>query len=1129
MADTSSFISTSSSTKHNNNTTTALILDRTKAHLPCGGEWFSTQRHMITQLQHVHGGKGFTVAWDTGLDGQKAYGIYLSPTDFYQCLLQNAADQRWGYELIPQDIPCKGYMDIEWIGPEDQEHNRLQVVVKALREKIYSEFSITPEIYVNCGTRSIAAASAMSSTATTITTATTTSINPKKYEANEHKDLFKHSYHVVINNLIFENNHNGVMKSFFLSLVVPAEDNSSKSSNSSSAASASADQGKDECCWFYQHQPTTKNNKNSSKKKTHDNNNNNNDKDEDASPSLQKHQKTKKCIIDGGVYTRNRVFRLPLCCKKSGSPQVPLVRINGNPTQDDFTTKHFMDDEDKIIEDLLPFIISNPELPIITTPHTHTNSNKIITAAATSTTALFTQAKRARVTTAMPAAASAASAVDDAIVASSTITMKKKERDEPLPFPPILLQRLLISSGDNVSVISQTKYIEAADEWQVQCDQKKQRRICWVATPVCQQRFHDSNNCILFVKKNIESGCFSVKIHCTAAECCKNTHCMLGTVFFTRDLKWKATLASSFKGHINKKAGAITTAVTSTIATATNTAKIASQEELHHNICMDSSSQTTTMTMLPIMMEIEEESSFSNNKLESLHDESNNNIDTFTATSITTTTVSDKKKSKGGDQMEEEFISDNDDTNDHDMPDQQHTHKDNAAEEDNNNNNNDNMMMIDPEDPESNTYELVKNRFELSCFKVSSPFVYAKLVPGKNEPDLFNPVQLKHYFANKYFYECDENCAWKKCLFIPRWVGDVHIREVAEIVIDPLNINSANVYNMWSGFAAEKLQSVVFSQVDTAAIIGPIRRHINEVITIGNQHHTEWLLDYLANIIQRPHQKSQVAISLYGKQGCGKGILFDFFRTKVLGNACSFQTANPENDLMGRFSNGFVNRVFIQIDEVKSMHEFGDKLKNMITNGTLNYEKKGKDTIIVNNLTNLIFTSNNENALAVSTDDRRFVLFRCSNAHRGDASYFEALAAHLEQPHVARGFYQFLQARDLSAYPYDFQATRPITEYYIESQMSSIPVISRFFSAITNYACAESISAASLYRKYAEFHALGNYKFLHTENAFGRDVKRIAGVDKRRTSSGMVYKLDFEKIKQHLIDTNEYDADSSLN
>ena len=48
------------------------------------------------------------------------------------------------------------------------------------------------------------------------------------------------------------------------------------------------------------------------------------------------------------------------------------------------------------------------------------------------------------------------------------------------------------------------------------------------------------------------------------------------------------------------------------------------------------------------------------------------------------------------------------------------------------------------------------------------------------------------------------------------------------------------------------------------------------------------------------------------------------------------------------------NLIPIQVDEVKSLHEYADRLKDLITNPTINYEKKGKDTIVVSNLTNII-------------------------------------------------------------------------------------------------------------------------------------------------------------------------------
>ena len=217
-----------------------------------------------------------------------------------------------------------------------------------------------------------------------------------------------------------------------------------------------------------------------------------------------------------------------------------------------------------------------------------------------------------------------------------------------------------------------------------------------------------------------------------------------------------------------------------------------------------------------------------------------------------------------------------------------------------------------------------------------------------------------------------------KVLFVSRWMGDVRIREVTRIVCDPQNADP-KAYNMWNGFAAERLPPCCCAAVD--ALVAPIVHHIGRVMTDDNAEHTGWVLDYLANIIQRPHRKTQVAISLFGKQGCGKGILFDFFRTKVLGDNCSKQTSNPNADLFGGFASGLVNSVMVQIDEITNLKDKKDALKDLITSDKVRYEQKGKDCIVVQNLANLIFTSNNESTLSIAADDRRFVLFKCSSVY----------------------------------------------------------------------------------------------------------------------------------------------------
>ena len=222
------------------------------------------------------------------------------------------------------------------------------------------------------------------------------------------------------------------------------------------------------------------------------------------------------------------------------------------------------------------------------------------------------------------------------------------------------------------------------------------------------------------------------------------------------------------------------------------------------------------------------------------------------------------------------------------------------------------------------------------------------------------------------------------------------------------------------------------------------------------------------------------------------------------------------------------NLIPIQVDEVKSLHEYADRLKDLITNPTINYEKKGKDTIVVSNLTNIILTSNNANSLTVTADDRRYVLFHCSSVYKGDPTYFNELGSNLDRPEVARAFFQYLLKRDLSPYPKSFQFSRPITEYYKDAQRNSIPVVSRFLSALANSSTITSLMARQFYQRYEAFHSGGNYKFLVTESSFGREMKRVPGLHLRRTQSGKAYVVDTKRIKQHLLEINEYDEEADF-
>ena len=447
---------------------------------------------------------------------------------------------------------------------------------------------------------------------------------------------------------------------------------------------------------------------------------------------------------------------------------------------------------------------------------------------------------------------------------------------------------------------------------------------------------------------------------------------------------------------------------------------------------------------------------------------------------------------------------------------------------------------VDLEDPAMNTYALVKQRHELKCMKVEASGNYIRIINPVADPKTMSMVEVNNFYRNKYYYQQKSNGKYEPTKFIRRWLDDESIRTIDDVVVDP-TCSLPNVFNLWKPFKAQLLPAV--PDADINALVKPMIQHIFEVITNEDMLQTDFVLDFLAHILQHPERKTQVAISLFGAQGCGKGILFDHFREEVLGPYSSFQTANPEHTLLAKHSNGFVNRVFIQIDEVKCLHDHNDKLKNMITCSTLSYEGKNKDSIVVANISNFVFTSNNENALMIPADDRRFVLFRCTSRYVGNNAHFDTLSAHLRRPEVARGIYQYLMGRDLSKYTYSLQGFRPITKYYGETQHACIPVIRRFVSAMVNQYEAnqdkvnqdkvnqdkiEESAGRELYEQYKSFHINGNYKFIMTETAFGRDIQRINGIHRKRTKAGSVYEMNFVVIKNFLEESHTYDLDAEL-
>ena len=151
-----------------------------------------------------------------------------------------ACPTRYAYELLTNHTKCRAYADVEWKQPIQTKFGgldwpcQMDMVLDHLRMKAMRMYGVDADFKVLVSSR-------------------------------EDDGLWKYSFHILIVNLVFNNNHDGTMHSFF---------------------NVTDDMGNE---WFWD----------------------------------KKGKRT--AIMDQGVYDNNRCFRLPYCCKKGmNSPMLPL-------------------------------------------------------------------------------------------------------------------------------------------------------------------------------------------------------------------------------------------------------------------------------------------------------------------------------------------------------------------------------------------------------------------------------------------------------------------------------------------------------------------------------------------------------------------------------------------------------------------------------------------------------------------------------------------------------------------------------------------------------------------------------------------------------------------------------------
>lgn len=319
------------------------------------------------------------------------------------------------------------------------------------------------------------------------------------------------------------------------------------------------------------------------------------------------------------------------------------------------------------------------------------------------------------------------------------------------------------------------------------------------------------------------------------------------------------------------------------------------------------------------------------------------------------------------------------------------------------------------------------------------------------------------------------------------------------VTFDPSgNHQDPQVLNLWQEFQ-------VVPKVGDWSLM---KQHIFEVICASSHEHHDYVMSWMARMLQFPDQQGEVAIVLKGTEGTGKGLLARAL-LRILGqHALAISHAKH---LTGNFNAHLRDCVFLFADEAFFA---GDKahvgvLKALITEPALTIEAKYANAVQAPNYVHVLMASNEDWVVPASISARQFMVLLTAATKVGNRPYFKAILNQMETGGYEAMLEELLH-RDLT----NFNVRDvPDSEGLQEQKKLSLgipenwwmDVLQRGYVYKSKYGLEDHFgqwrdfeTTEVLFASYSEFAKTRNERRLMTREALGTFMGKMAGGRPRR-------------------------------
>ena len=296
------------------------------------------------------------------------------------------------------------------------------------------------------------------------------------------------------------------------------------------------------------------------------------------------------------------------------------------------------------------------------------------------------------------------------------------------------------------------------------------------------------------------------------------------------------------------------------------------------------------------------------------------------------------------------------------------------------------------------------------CRKVmdSNEFFIVKAFDSKEERYVMKPVTMdifmKQLRAKKLGFK-----SGKKTVTL----ADAVEAHGSRISVNGLAFNSKkpNVFNLFNGFKYKPAEEFNPEKINF------FLDFLLNIIANENLKVYEYLLNWIAFIVQNPGAKTEICVVLQGAQGTGKNSFTDTLSELFAGYSASNVTDIEE--LTGSFNSVIEGKMLLVCNEMKNYGSSRlanhDALKSIITDTRIRINEKYMPRHDAENVANLIIATNNDFPVKIENGDRRYLVLEVSPAQKGKLQYWAKFNEGKDDEFYSQ-LMRFLLDRDISKF-----------------------------------------------------------------------------------------------------------------